>query len=197
MLCNGCLYANVKRELEGKLTSKCPFCRFIFESESEMNKKLKERLAKMNDPILLRNVGLRNRDKGDHETEFKYLSRAAEMGDAVAHHELYCKYTVGRGVEKNVSKAMRHLEQAAIGGHALARAELGNIELRYIGRIDRAVKHWMIAASHGDDASLKELKSLYERRLITKDDYVSSLRAHHAAVDATKSEHRKEAESVL
>jgi hypothetical protein len=53
--------------------------------------------------------------------------------------------------------------------------------------LDRAVKHWIIAAALGDDGSLLDaLKEGYKWGLIKKEDFAAALRAHQAAVDATK-----------
>ena len=61
------------------------------------------------------------------------------------------------------------------------------------GEIDRAVKHWMIGTSLGEDRSLHALKDLYKAGDVSKDDFAAALRAHHAAVNATKSPQREEA----
>ena len=62
------------------------------------------------------------------------------------------------------------------------------------GRLDRAIKHWVIAANMGDDNSLEALKRSYREGLVSKDTLASALRAHQAAIDATKSPQREEAE---
>jgi len=58
------------------------------------------------------------------------------------------------------------------------------------GRIDRAVKHWIIAANLGHDGSIRELKNCYMNGYVSKEDFATALRAHQAAVDATKSPQR-------
>jgi len=62
------------------------------------------------------------------------------------------------------------------------------------GRIERAVKHYSIAASLGYDDSLEALMKHYKRGRVTKEDFAVSLRAHQAAVDATKSPQREKGE---
>ena len=103
-------------------------------------------------------------------------------------------YQLGLGVEKDEEKHIYHLEEAAIGGDPAARRNLGNDELRN-GRFDRARKHWIIAAYLGDQNTLKGLKELYADGYASKDDYATALRACQAAVDATKSAERDEAEA--
>eukprot|EP00984_Skeletonema_dohrnii_P022749 scaffold11856_cov96-Skeletonema_dohrnii-CCMP3373.AAC.1 len=56
------------------------------------------------------------------------------------------------------------------------------------------MKHWIIAAALGHDGSLDALKDRYKDGLVSKEDFAAALRAHQAAVDATKSPQREEAE---
>ncbi len=75
----------------------------------------------------------------------------------------------------------------------MARNNLGAYE--YInGRIDRAVKHWVIAAKLGHDSALETVKDCFAKGLVSKEDHEAALRGHQAAVDATKSEQRDAAE---
>jgi len=106
--------------------------------------------------------------------------------------------------EKDEKKEMYHLEKAAICGHIEARYNLAICEKMH-DRIDRAVKHWIIAANMGHDDSLENLKlvyreglpaspRIYREGLVSKEDFASALRAHQTAVDATKSPQRETAE---
>jgi len=113
-----------------------------------------------------------------------------------AHFSLSCMYDKGEGVEKDKKKEVYHLLHAAIGGHPTARHNLGYVELKN-GRIDRAVKHFIIAANMGYDCSLDALKVCYREGLASKENVASSLHGHQAAVDATKSPQREAAESAL
>ncbi|KAK1746784.1 hypothetical protein QTG54_002128 [Skeletonema marinoi] len=123
------------------------------------------------------------------------FKRAAELGDVDAQYELACLYEFGKGVEKDRGKAIHHLEEAAIGGHPYARRTLGLIEWDN-GNIQRALKHFIIAASLGDDVSIKFLMKAFRSGLVSKDDLASALRAHQAAVDATKSPQREAFEAL-
>ena len=60
---------------------------------------------------------------------------------------------------------------------------------------ERAMKHFIIAASLGDDVSIKFQMKAFRSGLVSKDDLAAALRAHQAAVDATKSPHREVAET--
>jgi TPR repeat protein len=84
-------------------------------------------------------------------------------------------------------------ETAAIGGHPWARHNLAVIEKR-IGNIERAVKHFIIAANLGFENSMKELWKHYSGGHITKENLDATLRTHQAAVDAMKSSQRDEGE---
>ena len=86
------------------------------------------------------------------------------------------------------------MEQAAIGGHAGARYNLGCLEWRN-GQYERAARHFIIAANLGDDKSLEQVEKLYQRGTVSKDDFASTLRSHHVAVDAMKSPQREAAEA--
>ena len=97
--------------------------------------------------------------------------------------------------EKDEKKEMYHLEKAAICGHIEARYNLAICEKMH-DRIDRAVKHWIIAANLGCDRSIQDLKVCYGNGAVSKEDFAAALRAHQAAVDATKSPQRETAEKV-
>ena len=88
------------------------------------------------------------------------------------------------------------MEHAAISGHLPARHNLGSFEGGN-GNFERAVKHWIIAANQGYDNSLEALKKFYGRGIVSKDDFAAALRAHHVAVDATKSSQREEAKEFV
>ena len=78
------------------------------------------------------------------------------------------------------------MEEAAIGGCVDARHNLGCHEAKN-GRMERAVKHFIIAANMGEEESMNVLWKYHAWGLVKKDDLTATLRAHHAAVDATKS----------
>ena len=90
---------------------------------------------------------------------------------------------------------MYRLEEAVIGGHVDARHNLGTIEGRN-GRYDRATKHYTIAANMGHDESLEVLKKNYATGFVTKEEFAAALRAHKAAIDATKSPLREEGKAA-
>ena len=88
------------------------------------------------------------------------------------------------------------MEKAAIGGHPNARHNLGCVEHNN-GNIERAVKHFIIAANIGYEKSMKLLWGYYKDRNITKEDLDATLRTHHAAINEMKSPEREAAEKAL
>ena len=170
----------------------CPFCRHpVPETDEEVEKNKMKRIA-ANDPVALMKLGLRHYGEGKYDAAFNYLTKAAELGDVEACYNLSVMYREGQGVENDEEKELYHLEEAAIRGHLDARFNLACYEERS-GRIDRAVKHFIIAANLGHDESIHALKDHYKYGYISKDDFAAALRAHQAAVDATKSPQREEA----
>eukprot|EP00984_Skeletonema_dohrnii_P035264 scaffold34826_cov550-Skeletonema_dohrnii-CCMP3373.AAC.1 len=199
-ICIGCNYANMIRELEGKLEGKiqqtCPFCRHLLpKSQAESEQNLMKRVE-ANDPVAVCEMGVMCYNKGDYKGAFGYLTKAAGLGDINAHFELSNFYYEGKGVvQEDKKKEVYHLEEAAIRGHPKARHNLACNEMS-IGRNNRAVKHWIIAAKLGYDDALENLKLEYREGQVSKEDFASALRAHQAAVDATKSSQRDEAEAA-
>ncbi|KAK1748087.1 hypothetical protein QTG54_000026 [Skeletonema marinoi] len=166
--------------------------------EAKENRKNRKKRVAVKDPVALRELGGEHYDKGDYSGAFPYLTEAAAFGDMYAHYSLSVMYGEGKGVEKDDEMAWYHLEEAAIGGHHLARYNLA-VRERENGRFDRAVKHFIIAANLGDDASIKQLRIGYIFSLgytdgkVRKEDFASALRAHQAAVDGMKSPQREAA----
>ena len=125
-ICQGCDYANQKREWEQGQGYKCAYCREpVPKTQEEVNQNYIKR-AKANDPLALLQRGLQCDEEGDHEGAFEYYTKAAALGNMNAHHNLSVMYREGKGVEKDMKKAVYHMEQAAIGGHADARFNLAN-----------------------------------------------------------------------
>jgi hypothetical protein len=198
MICYGCSHANKLRQL-GLLIPQEPSCAFCREplptTKGEIDTMLMKRVEK-NDPVAMTQMGGMRDREWNYKSAFEYYTKAAELGDAKAHYNLSVMHRLGKGVEKDEKKEVYHLEVAAIGGHVSARHNLGCHEERY-GRMERAVKHWIIAAHMGLDESLKALWEYHAKGLVKKDDLTATLHAHQAAVDATKSPQREEAKKVF
>ncbi len=192
-ICNGCVYAHVMSNKYDRVkATTCLFCRTLGSDEEEYETRTKERIE-ANDPAVLCHMSSECYRAGDCDAAFEYSTKAAELGNAEAHFQLGCLYWDGEGVEKDEIKKVYHLEKAAIGGHPTARYNLGLHE-ELNGRLDRAVKHFIIAAKLEHDKSMKALLPNYKDGHITKEEYGSTLRTHQAAIDATKSPQREAAE---
>ncbi len=193
-ICNGCAHANKIREAEQGLRHRCSFCREpLPKTDEEIEKNYMER-AKVNDPVAIFSMGSKCYNEGDYEGALEYYKKAAVLGDVDAHYNLATMYYKGEGVEKDEKKKVYHLEEAAIGGHPKARFNLGNHEGRN-GKEDKAYRHLIIAAKLGHDSALEEVKEGFMDGSVSKEDFAAALRGHQAAVDATKSARRTEAEA--
>eukprot|EP00984_Skeletonema_dohrnii_P032616 scaffold27019_cov119-Skeletonema_dohrnii-CCMP3373.AAC.1 len=180
VICLGCYYANHKRQFEGKLERKCPFCRKPAPSTmDEVDKQTMKRIE-ANDPIAMYQEGIGCYNKGDYSSAFEHLTKAAKLGDVEAHFELAGMYHYGQGVEKDEEKSIHHAELAAIGGHPTVRCNLAYHEERN-GDMKRAERHLIIAATQGKWKGRQEVLA-------------AALRAHQAAVEETKSPQREAAD---
>ena len=214
-ICQGCSF--------GVNRNTCPFCREPVPKTEEDRDKLRMKRIEANDPVALRQEGGVQNKKGEYRSAFEYYTKAAELGDVEAHYELSFLYHDGKGVEKDEEKTLYHTEEAAIGGHPHARFLLGCLEC-YNGQqvvakglatiirpgddlstkweweeknhrhYERAVKHWIIAAAQGEDDAIETLMKKFKHGFLEREVLATALRAHHAAVDATKSLQRKAAE---
>ena len=195
MICKGCSFANEMREIEERLLPKCPFCRKDKPKSEDESDELLMKRVEVNDPVVMCHMGLIRYHEEDYEAAFEYYSMAAALGDAAAHYQLSILYMNGQGVEKDEKKVLHHTEQAAIRGHPFARHNLGWFEVKN-GRVDRAVKHFIIAAKLGYDESLESVKNRYSVGDVSKDDYTAALRGHKAAIEAIKSPQREAADDL-
>ena len=191
-ICNGCSYAIKARQLQENIQPTCIFCRCPVPVTVEEIRENEMKRIETNDPVALTDVGREIADE-DNDRAFRYWTKAAELGDVEAHYQLSLSYFRGEGVEKDEKKEIYHLEEAAIRGHHNARYNLACYERRN-GENERAMKHFIIAASLGDDGSIQALKKHYKFGRVSKDDFAAALRAHHAAVKAMKSPQREAAD---
>ena len=122
----------------------------------------------------------------------KLWLRAGELGCTSAYNDIGITYRTGEGVERNMKKSMYYSALAAMGGDVTARHNLGCFE-EEAGNMDRAVKHYMIAAGAGYDDSLKAIRDGFLNGQVTKDDFEKALRAHKEAKDELKSDQREAA----
>eukprot|EP00985_Skeletonema_marinoi_P020435 scaffold12160_cov75-Skeletonema_marinoi.AAC.7 len=193
VICNGCSHANKIREWEERIEHSCPFCRKPTAKTDEERDKNRMKRIEANDSVAINYKGVQQYEKGDYSRAFEYYTKAAGLGDAEAHYWLSHLYSDGLGVEKDKQKEVHHLELAAIGGHSDARFNLGCHEWNNDNK-ERAVKHYIIAATQGEDLSAKSLMDAFKIGLISKEEFAATLRANQSAVDATRSPQREAAE---
>lgn len=201
----------VSRQMMSKLM-KCPFCRAPPPRNGrEMMERIEKR-AGMDDPLAIHNLACAY-DGGDHglprnpAKALQLWSRAGELGSANSYYNLGQAYldnaddegpgdtpagafiVDGGVVRKDQRKAQHYYELAASKGHVFARHNLGCIE-EELGHVDRALKHYKIAAEAGDRDALDTIRRLYARGGATKSDYAEALRAYQAATDEIRSAQR-------
>ena len=194
VVCRGCVTTMLLNDPNLSIEIPCPFCRSVTITKEEVDKQRRKRIE-ANDPAALCHEGKKHYNKGYYSRAFEYLSKAAELGDVRAHYHVAMMYRLGRGVEEDEEKVKYHFEEAAIGGHPLARHNLGINEYSN-NNLERAVKHCIIAATQGYDASMKTLMDRFREGNVSKEDLAATLRAHKAAVDATKSPERELEEKI-
>jgi hypothetical protein len=194
VICHGCCITEEIHALEGSREHKCIFCREPTPNSVEEADRQEMKRVKANDPVAMREVGIQCYKKGNFEGALIYHSKAAGLGDIAAHYQLSLLYRDGEGVEKDLKKEIHHLEEAAIGGHPVARTRLGVYE-GMSGNTERAMKHFIIAANLGFDLALKYVEHGLEFGDVSEEEYASTLRGYQAAVDATKNEFRDKADA--
>ena len=193
-ICDGCVLAAEKRGMG----EACPFCKQATpETDAQIIVSVQARVA-ANDYAamdLLGEVFLKGRYglPRDVPRALKLLKEAAKHGVVKAHNALGVIYFQGmEGVAKDRKKAIYHYELAARKGHPKARHNLGMFE-EYMGRYDKALRHFMIAANMGKESSLNGIKSMFENGRASKANYEAALKGYQKAVEELSSPDRKEA----
>jgi TPR repeat protein len=121
------------------------------------------------------------------------LHRAAELGSADAYHNLGVIYKEGfesyEGIRKDDIKAKQYLEKGAMGGCVTSRLNLGCMDAD-TGSFDRAIKHWLIAASGGEINAVNCLKRAMTDGKATRDHYAQALRGYEKYLNDVRSDQR-------
>jgi TPR repeat protein len=121
----------------------------------------------------------------DHAKAIELYARAAELGYSKAHNKLAGAYHQ-MGDKK---KAKFHMEAAAMAGHEMARSNLGVMEYNS-RKLERAVKHWTIAASAGSYDSMNHLRINFEKGCDSRELIDSTLTAYNNSCAEMRSEAR-------
>jgi hypothetical protein len=87
----------------------------------------------------------------------------------------------------DLKKAKFHFEAAAMAGHDVARYNIGCLEYNS-GNMDRAVKHWTIAASAGDYHAMHTLRKNFEGGFVSRESIDSTLIAYNNSCAEMRSE---------
>jgi TPR repeat protein len=174
----------------------CAFCREpVHEDDSDFIKRYEERINK-GDVDAMTTLGERYRLGlsglvRDEAKSLELYTRAADLGcpDGLARLGI-CFVNGGLGVTKDMEKAMVYFEDAAKKGHVVSRINLG-ILAQHRQKHDLALKHYRLAAAAGFEPAVKELWKYFSSDQLTKAELEETLRAHHAACNAMKSEERE------
>jgi TPR repeat protein len=185
--CRGCVYTFCRSGNTGK----CPFCNSdrSGKTDDERAEELKKRVE-ANDAGAIYALGnyYYNGKLGllrDREKAIELYARAAELGSSEAHFALATNYDA----EGNSKKEKFHNEAAAMAGHEIARCNLGTTEAQS-GNMERAVKHWIIAASAGCYNAMNNMLVAFYEGLVSRDEIDSTLTAYNNSYAEMRSEAR-------
>ena len=196
-ICSGCIHAPVYDNNGNKVEKKCPFCRAPTPTSDEEVMKRMQKRVEVGDAQAIHSLGC-DYDEGiygfrqDGDKALSLWHRAAELGHPVSYYNIGCAYRHGRGVERDMRKAVHYYELAAMGGDVWARNNLGAFE-GDAGNMGRALKHFMIAVEFGDHDSVKNIQKMFKDGHATKDDYAKALQAYQAYLSEIKSDDRDKA----
>jgi TPR repeat protein len=129
----------------------------------------------------------------DSKKAIELCTKAADLGSILAHRSLGECYYRGTVTTKDVKKAKHHFEIAAMKGDSSARHNLGAYEIEQRKDLQRAYRHFLIAAKDGFDDSMKAVTDGYKRGYVTKSELEDTLRAYQRSLDEMKSEQRYKA----
>jgi TPR repeat protein len=193
LICSGCIYAVAIRDGGVGL---CPFCRAPTPTAKEIIEQMKKRME-LDDANAICDMGGwyfsgRYGLPQNHAKALELWHRAGELGSATSYYLIGVVYDLGEGVGRDEKKATYYYELAATESREMARHNLGMSEGR-AGNIDRALKHFMIAAGFGEKASLEKIKEMFMAGEATKDDYAKALQAYQANLVEIKSPQRDQA----
>jgi len=191
-ICNGCIVA---------MEDLCPFCRTPQTSSDEENIKRTKKLMDNGNAEAFHILAgaYANGTMGIPQNWAKaneLLLKAGELGCARGYFHLGSSYNSGRGVEVNKKISKYYWELAAMNGHVKARHNLGVIEIEAVN-VDRAFKHYTIAARAGHEGSMEGVKQGFMYGDVTKDVYEDILHAYQKSLDEMKSDERDKAEEFL
>jgi predicted NUDIX family NTP pyrophosphohydrolase len=188
-ICRGCLYSLYSFQGFDN-DDKCPFCNSNQgnKTEEEDVEDLMKRVE-ANDAASICLLGNHHEHgltglQQDWTKAMELYARAADLGCSKAH----C-YLGNIHYPADIKKAKFHYEAAAMAGHEVARFNLGIIEADY-GNMERAVKHWTVAASAGYHKAMHNLQLEFVKGLVSRESIDSTLEAYNSSCAEMRSEAR-------
>ena len=121
----------------------------------------------------------------DRARAMELWTRAAKLGSSQAHFQFGSTYDA----EGDSKKSKFHYEAATMAGNEDARCNLGAMEAQS-GNMERAVKHWMIAASAGDYKAMHNLLIAFNHGSISRSAIDSTLTAYNDSCAEMRSDAR-------
>jgi TPR repeat protein len=195
-ICAGCRY---EHELQSSGRHTCPFCRVDVPSSGIKIMEMLEERLNVNDVEVIYQLGCMHLNgdevcgiEKDLDKAVELFHRAAELGSAEAYYILGAIYDKGEGVSKDETKAKQYHEKAAMAGDVNSRFILGVVELKD-GGFDRAIKHWLIAASCGELRAVNNMNTLTAGGNATRDQYAQALRGYQQYLIEVRSDQRDRA----
>jgi TPR repeat protein len=107
------------------------------------------------------------------------MKKAAKLGSSDAHYHLGDIYSQGGDLKKT----------KFLAGHEVARYNLACVEYNS-GNIERALNHWIIAASAGGYHAMHALRISFEQGHVSRDSMDSTLIAYYNSCAEMRSEAR-------
>jgi TPR repeat protein len=185
-ICKGCVHSFSKTDNDDK----CPYCNSDRVNKTD-NEDVEEAIKRVeaNDPVAMCILATFYRAgegglQQDEERAMELFTRAADLGYYKARLNLGNAYY--RGGE--MKKAKLHYEAAAMAGDVLARFDIGCMEAE--SNMERAIKHWSIAASAGCYDAMNQLRILFELGAVSRESIDSTLAAYNNSCAEFRSEAR-------
>ena len=201
VLCFGCIVSmTIEETRKGKKKEHlCPYCRSPHSDEGQVEQ-YKNLMEKGNAMAFFESGCYYARGTNGMRQDWVKANelwlKAGELGSAEAYLNLGNSYYHVRGVEIDKKKAKHFYELSAMAGNAQARHQLGTLEGQ-AGNLQRAKKHYILAARAGYTPSLDSVKQGFMAGLITKHEYENTLRAHQKRRDELKSDMRVKAAAAI
>ena len=174
----------------------CAFCRTVsYKDNAELIQRFETRIEKGDGRAAYNLAGrYRHGDNNFPRDEKKALQlyhRAADLGCISASGHLGFLYAFGEeGVERDTFTGRKFLETAVKEGSVDALYYLGCLE-QGEGKMELALKCWRLAASAGDEGSMKNLQKAFSMKLLSKDVVEEALRMYQVACGEMISDERE------